>query len=207
MNFRALLILFFFAFSVSLSAQESGNVSQRTPEQEAARQTERLKQELNLSPEQVREVYNINLYYAIQRQTSNSRAEAMERIRNKDADLKRVLNAEQYNQLQNKHYERSTHRISSEDNRPVRRTEGNSQNTTTNRNASQPRRDATTRSSETRQQPSENPTNRQPATQPTQRQNMQQPPQRQNMQQQQPSRSPQQATPPASRQPQSGGRR
>ena len=104
-------VLIFFVCSVSLFAQDNGNTPSRTPEQEAARQTERLKQELELSPEQVREVYAINLRYAKQRQVSNSRAEALERIKNKNADLKLVLTAEQYDKLQNKHYERSTYRI------------------------------------------------------------------------------------------------
>jgi len=67
-----------------------------------------LKQELNLTPEQVREVYNINLRHAKQRQISNSRTEAMERIRNKNADLKLVLTEEQFERLQNKQHERST---------------------------------------------------------------------------------------------------
>jgi len=108
MKFYKFSLLIFFVCSVSLFAQDSERVSSRTPEQEAARQTERLKQELNLTPEQVREVYNINLRHAKQRQISNSRTEAMERIRNKNADLKLVLTEEQFERLQNKQHERST---------------------------------------------------------------------------------------------------
>lgn len=110
MKFYKFSLLVFFICSVSLFAQDSERTS-RTPEQEAARQTERLKQELNLTPEQVREVYSINLRHAKQRQISNSRTEAMERIRNKNADLKLVLTEEQYEKLQNKHHERSTIRM------------------------------------------------------------------------------------------------
>lgn len=117
--YRFLFIALLFS-TMTFFAQESGNMPIRTPEQEATRQTEKLKQELNLTPQQSKEVYEINLRYAKQRQVSNSRTEAMERIKNKDADLKRVLDNEQYDRLQNKHYERSTYKIPEENQRPVR---------------------------------------------------------------------------------------
>ena len=117
MKLYKISFLIFFVCSVPLLAQDSERTSSRTPEQEATRQTERLKQELNLTPEQVREVYNINLYYAKQRQISNTRVEAVERIRNKNADLKLVLTEEQYERLQNRHHERSTIRIQSDNRR------------------------------------------------------------------------------------------
>ena len=122
MKFYKFSLLIFFVCSVPLFAQDSERTS-RTPEQEAARQTERLKQELSLTPEQIREVYKINLRHAQQRQISNSRAEAMERIRSKNADLKLVLTEEQFERLQNKHHERSTIRTQSGNRRSEQSTE------------------------------------------------------------------------------------
>ena len=94
-----------------LPAQDSRDMPTRTPEQEAARQTEMLRQALNLNEAQERLVYRINLHYARERQASNSRAEAMERVKRKNADLRKVLTDEQYERLQNKHYERSSYRL------------------------------------------------------------------------------------------------
>ena len=91
----------------SAKAQETPVVMQRTPEQEAAKQTEKLQQELSLTQEQVRKVYEINLRYARARQVSNTRTEAMERMKNKNADLEKVLTADQNERLQSKRYERS----------------------------------------------------------------------------------------------------
>jgi len=89
-------------------SQGNAIVSERTPEQEAGKQTEKLQQELNLSAEQSSQMYEINLRYERQRQVSNTRSQAMERIKNKNADIQRILTEEQNNQLQNKRYERTT---------------------------------------------------------------------------------------------------
>jgi len=89
-------------------SQENTVVTGRTPEQEASKQTEKLQQELNLTPEQIKQIYDINLRYERQRQVSNTRSEAMERIKNKNADMQRILSEEQNNRLQNKRYERSS---------------------------------------------------------------------------------------------------
>lgn len=104
--FYIFLILF---TSIIVSSQEVVNIPERTPEQEASNQTDKLQKELNLSQEQSKKVYDINLFYARQRQQSNSRAEATQRIRNKNEDLKKVLTEEQYKRLQNKHYNRSSY--------------------------------------------------------------------------------------------------
>lgn len=102
-----ILLLTFGASVHSAKAQETPVVMQRTPEQEAAKQTEKLQQELSLTQEQVRKVYEINLRYARARQVSNTRTEAMERMKNKNADLEKVLTADQNERLQSKRYERS----------------------------------------------------------------------------------------------------
>jgi Spy/CpxP family protein refolding chaperone len=50
-----------------------------------------MQQELNLTTEQTQQVHEINLKYARERQVSNSRTEALQRIKNKEQDLRRVL--------------------------------------------------------------------------------------------------------------------
>ena len=101
----ALLLLIFLAMQVY--GQDNTVIPQRTPEQEAVKQTEKLQQELNLSIEQVRQVYEINLRYARERQVSNTRSEAIERMKNKSTEIQRILNPEQNEHLQTKRYERT----------------------------------------------------------------------------------------------------
>lgn len=81
---------------------------ERTPEQEAASQTEKMERELNLNEKQSKEIFDINLKYAKERQVNKTRSAAVERIRNKDRDVRKVLNREQYERLQYKKSERST---------------------------------------------------------------------------------------------------
>lgn len=101
-------ILLLFSLIMPLHAQDNTVTPQRTPEQEAAKQTEKLQQELNLSAEQAKQIYEINLRYARERQISNTRSEAMERMKNKNNEIQRILNPEQNNRLQSKRYERTT---------------------------------------------------------------------------------------------------
>lgn len=104
--FKCLFILASIFLSVSIYGQENA-VPMRTPEQEALKQTEKLQRELNLNQEQTKMIYEINLRYAKERQNSNTRSEAMERIKKKNNDLQKILTGEQYDKLQNKRYERS----------------------------------------------------------------------------------------------------
>lgn len=106
MNLLKIILLAFAVIILNINLNAQDNES--TPEYEATKQTEKLQRELNLSNTQVKQVYEINLKYARARQNSTSRSEAMERMKNKDADLHRVLSNEQINQLQNKRYERSS---------------------------------------------------------------------------------------------------
>lgn len=108
--YKVLLGVMLLLAPASLWGQTGNALPVRTPEQEAAAQTEKLARVLDLSEEQVKKVYAINLRYARQRHISNSRAEAMERVKHKNADLRRVLTPEQYERLQNKRYERSSFR-------------------------------------------------------------------------------------------------
>ena len=91
----------------SVWGQENTGISQRTPEQEAVKQTDKLQQELNLSPDQVKQIYEINVKYAHARQISNKRTEAVERMKSKNTEIQQVLSKEQNNRLQSKRFERS----------------------------------------------------------------------------------------------------
>lgn len=118
MNLLKIIVLFLLFLLPTLSfGQESTSIPERTPEQEAAKQTEKLQQELNLSTEQARQVHEINLKYARARKVSNTRMDAIQRIKDKEIELSRILSDQQQSQLQNKRYERSS--FQSNDNRQV----------------------------------------------------------------------------------------
>lgn len=103
----ASLLLFLLTLISPIYGQENLTVPKRTPEQEAVKQTEKLQQELNLNQEQANHIYEINLRYARERQISNKRSEALERMKNKNSEIKQVLNPEQNDRLQSKRYERT----------------------------------------------------------------------------------------------------
>ena len=110
---RKIALFFLFCMVLPIYSQENVITSQLIPEQEAIKQTEKLQQELNLTTEQTKQIYEINLRYARERQVSNTRTEAMERIKNKNAELQQILNGDQNNRLQNKRYEHTTFESSS----------------------------------------------------------------------------------------------
>lgn len=105
---KYIVLVFLMFLSINISGQDNTAMPERTPEQEAARQTEKMQQELKLTPEQARQIHEINLKYARARKVSNSRSDAIQRIKDKEADLSRVLNDMQRSILQNKRYERSS---------------------------------------------------------------------------------------------------
>ncbi|MDR2854435.1 MAG: hypothetical protein LBV31_03945 [Prevotellaceae bacterium] len=99
------VLLLMSTFSV-LAQQDDVPVTVRTPEQEALRQTERMKTDFGLTATQEKLVYNINLKYERERQLyPNDRRKALERYKNKTAELKKVLTEKQYQQLQRKRYD------------------------------------------------------------------------------------------------------
>jgi len=102
-----LFVLLLFTLVLPMYSQDISVVPKRTPEQEAAKQTEKLQQELNLDQEQANKLYEINLHYARERQVSNKRSEALIRMKNKNAEIKQILNPEQNERLQSKRYERT----------------------------------------------------------------------------------------------------
>ena len=88
---------------LALAQNDTDNsLNQRTPEQEATKQTEKFQSELNLTPEQTKAVYQINLRYAQARKNVSRRSDAMEIIKNKDESLRKVLTQDQYTQLESK---------------------------------------------------------------------------------------------------------
>jgi Na+-transporting methylmalonyl-CoA/oxaloacetate decarboxylase gamma subunit len=104
-----LLVLLFLTCSIAIYSQDNASsLPQRTPEQEAVKQTEKMQQELNLNTGQAKLIYQINLKYARQRQISNTRSESIERMKNKNSEIERILTSEQNNQLQSKRFERSS---------------------------------------------------------------------------------------------------
>ena len=115
-------ILLFLLLSITINVfgqDNSAPVPQRTPEQEATKQTEKLQQELNLTTEQAKQIYDINLRYARERQISNKRSEALERMKNKNANIQQVLTQEQNEKLQSKRFERTSNEAGGIQNRPV----------------------------------------------------------------------------------------
>lgn len=105
---KIVLVLFILTLGFPIYSQDNTVLPQRTPEQEAVRQTERLQQELNLNSDQARQIYEINLRYARERQISNKRSVGLERAKNKNIEIQQVLNHEQNDRLQNKRYERTS---------------------------------------------------------------------------------------------------
>ena len=109
MKFSKFVSIVFFLLTLILPiyGQENSVVPKRTPEQEAAKQTEKLQQELNLNQVQANHIYEINLRYARERQISNKRSDALERMKNKNAEIKQVLSPDQNDRLNSKRYERT----------------------------------------------------------------------------------------------------
>ena len=99
-----LLILFAITIPIFIVAQ-STSVTDRTPEQEAVKQTEKMQKELNLTPDQAKSVYEINLRYARERKQTNKRSDAVNRIKSKNEEIVKVLNERQNFELQSKRSE------------------------------------------------------------------------------------------------------
>lgn len=59
--------------------------------QEATLQTEKLDNQLNLTPEQKSKIYEINLKYAKKRRISNKRKDALQRVKNKNNEISKLL--------------------------------------------------------------------------------------------------------------------
>jgi hypothetical protein len=91
----------FFASSVMMSQNQTAR-PQRTPEEEAAKQTERLIRELNIKDSaRIDTLYKMHLKYAIQRQKGLTRAENIQRMQAIYAELKVLLTTEELERFMN----------------------------------------------------------------------------------------------------------
>ena len=100
------------AGNVSLRAQGNGQrpARERNPEDMAKNQTQRLKEQLNLSAEQEKSVYDLNLSFAKRMAEAREAAAAsggrppMDSMRSwnqaREASMKKILTPEQYEKLQ-----------------------------------------------------------------------------------------------------------
>ena len=103
--FRYILIFILMMGILHPIKAQNTSTGNRTPEQEAAKQTEKYQKELKLTDQQAKLIYEINLKYARERQQSNNRTEAVNRIRKKNEEIKRILSEKQNDDLQNKRSE------------------------------------------------------------------------------------------------------
>ena len=75
---------------------------QRTPEEEAMKQTERLVRELNIRDSaRIDTIYRMHLKYAVLRRTGLSRAQEMDRMNSIVTELKRILTPEEFERFMN----------------------------------------------------------------------------------------------------------
>lgn len=87
----------------SMMAQEAVHERpQRTPEEEAGKQTTRLVRELGIRDSvRIDTIYRMHLKYARTRQRTMTRAQSMERMQSFYADLKLLLTPEEYERFMN----------------------------------------------------------------------------------------------------------
>jgi hypothetical protein len=103
MNKRFLFLLTGLMSVMMLFAQEAPDQRpQRTPEEEALKQTMRLTRELGIKDSvRIDTIYRMHLKYARFRQKGLSRAENMERMQAIYAELKQMLTPEEFEQFMN----------------------------------------------------------------------------------------------------------
>ena len=95
-----------FVFGVLLTglvvAQEQNVRPQRTPEEEASKQTERLVRELGIKDSvRIDTIYRMHLKYARIRQKGLTRAENMERMQSIYNELKQLLTSDEFERFMN----------------------------------------------------------------------------------------------------------
>lgn len=85
-----------------LLAQEQNVRPQRTPEEEASKQTERLVRELGIKDSvRIDTIYRMHLKYARIRQKGLTRAENMERMQSIYNELKQLLTSDEFERFMN----------------------------------------------------------------------------------------------------------
>lgn len=103
MKNRILSVLLCLLVAGVLAAQEPTSARmQRTPEEEAIKQTERLVRELAIRDSvRIDTIYRMHLKYAILRRTGLSRAQEMDRMNAIVAELKQILTPEEFDRFMN----------------------------------------------------------------------------------------------------------
>ena len=103
MNKRLLSLLSCVLVAGLMMAQEPTAARlQRTPEEEAIKQTERLVRELNIRDSvRIDTLYKMHLKYAILRRTGLSRAQEFERMNAIVEEMKRILTPEEFERFMN----------------------------------------------------------------------------------------------------------
>ena len=107
---RFVYIIFFSFITCVALAQKPATTPQRTPEQEAAKQTDMLTRVLpDLSDVQKQQLYDINLKYIKERAKHPERNAAIERLKRKQADYQNILTETQFEILQKSCEHHRTH--------------------------------------------------------------------------------------------------
>ncbi len=96
-RFFFLCLIFCIGSAMWTYAQQNERV-QRTPEQEAAKHTEMMRRDLQLSTEQIDTIYRLNLKYAKARRLATSREELFTFIEKKRQELQCILTQSQFEQ-------------------------------------------------------------------------------------------------------------
>jgi hypothetical protein len=99
---RFISILFAALLSGVLCAQEAETRPQRTPQEEALKQTTRLVRELGIKDStRIDTIYRMHLKYALFRQKGLTRAQNMERMQAIYAELQALLTPEEFERFMN----------------------------------------------------------------------------------------------------------
>ena len=106
----SILLVALMAGSVSAQEPVSQSRPQRTPEEEALKQTTRLVRELEISDSvRIDTIYRMHLKYARFRQKGLTRAENMQRMQSIYAELKLLLTPEEFERFMNHPAEQPRH--------------------------------------------------------------------------------------------------
>lgn len=102
MTKRFFTLLFGAFLAITMIAQEEGPRPQRTPEEEARKQTIRVARELGIKDSaRIDTIYRMHLKYARWRQKGLTRAENMQRMQAIHDELERLLTPEEFEQFMN----------------------------------------------------------------------------------------------------------
>ena len=117
--YTGLLILFFFSISSSFAQQGGGDRRNMDPKEMAERQTNQMKESLELTAEQLPKVEVLNLKYAEKFKAAREeagddresmRSTMMGMMKEKDVEMKKILTADQWTKFDRERKERMQNR-------------------------------------------------------------------------------------------------